>query len=201
LDSARVERVRDLLTRALRLRRGSGDLRQAFFHWGRSAVAELERDQLLDAVVGLEGLLVENAGENTYRFRLHGTALLARFAESAEACNAELKRVYGGRSKVAHGNSGRVHEEAPKALRLLGDAIIAIMDLAEAATLDLNRSVAGQIEKLVLKSAPIPAPRTGPEASRPWASGKEPPDNDNDPGGSGGSESIPPTGVGEKTTG
>jgi len=167
LDSGRVERVRELLTRALRLRSKSRDLKHAFFYWGRSAVSELDRDQLLDAAVGLDDLLAKGGGDSSYRFRLHGTALLARFAESAEACYEELKEVYNARSSAAHGNPGGGHEAAPKARRLLGNAIVAIMDLAEAGTLDLSKGVAKEIEKLVLKSTLILAPKRGPEEELP----------------------------------
>jgi hypothetical protein len=157
LDSDQVRRASGLLSKAIRLRPASRDLQQAFFYWGRSAVAELDRDQLLDAVIGLEDLLVPHSGDSRYRFKLHGTALLARFCSSVEECSAELNKLYDARSSAAHGNPGEGVVEAPKARRLLGNAIEALIELGETGVLNLASKVkvASQIEKLILQNSPI----------------------------------------------
>ena len=157
LEDNQIVTLRSLLDKACRLRLGSRNLQQAFFYWVK-AFTELDRDQLLDAVIGLEGLLVPYPGESTYRFGLHGEALLARFADSPETCNKELKEVYGKRSSAAHGNPGEGLAEADKGRRFLGNAILAIMELHEAGVIQLSSRVSTQIEKLVLRSAPIPDP-------------------------------------------
>jgi len=155
LDGSKADEVKWLLSKASTMRQRSPDLRQVFFYWGRSALAKLDRDRLLDAVIGLEGLLVPNQGESRYRFSLHGTALLARFADSVEACNTELKNIYGKRSSLAHGNPGEGVAEASRALQLLGKAIEAILQLSDSGMLRLSEKVAPQIEKIVVRNSPI----------------------------------------------
>ena len=47
----------------------------ALWRLGRACSADLPRDQLVEAVIGMESLLVPGPGESTYRFELHGTAV------------------------------------------------------------------------------------------------------------------------------
>ncbi len=141
-------------------RSNSEAVHQALFYWGRDALKDLERDQLLEAVIGLEGLIVPRGpGESTYRFKLHGTALLARFTDSAEACAKDLKTIYDKRSKAAHGVPGEGIVEAAKARSLLGHAILAVMEHGEAGTLDLasKDEIGLQIQRLILKKCPLDA--------------------------------------------
>jgi len=151
LDENLIDRARCLVAKAMSLRPRSKCLDQAFFYWGRSALGELDRDRLLEAVIGLERLLVPGPGESTYRFGLHGAALLTRFGDSPKACNEELRSIYRKRSELAHGNPGERLIEAQRARRHLGDAILAIMDLIEAGKIRESENVATQIQALVLK--------------------------------------------------
>ena len=154
-DENLIDRARCLVAKAMSLRPRSKYLDQAFFYWGRSALGELDRDRLLEAVIGLERLLVPGPGESTYRFGLHGAALLTRFGDSPEACNEDLRSIYRKRSELAHGNPGERLIEAQRARRHLGDAILAIMDLIEAGKIQESENVATQIQALVLKGSPI----------------------------------------------
>ena len=74
MDSGQVELVRDRLTRASPgVEVGRSEAR--FLLLGQERVAKLARDQLLDAAMGLDWLLVKGGGDSRYRFKLHGTAL------------------------------------------------------------------------------------------------------------------------------
>lgn len=161
LQDNQVDTLRLLLDKAFRLRCISRDLQQSFFYWGRCALAMLDRDQLLDAAIGLEGLLVPYPGESTYRFGLHGTALLARFADTPERCNKDLKEIYRKRSSAAHGSPSEGLVEADMARRYLGNAVLALIELHDAGVIQLSSKVSTQIEALVLRSAPISLSRPG----------------------------------------
>jgi len=92
---------------------------------GRSCAAQLARDALLEAAIGLERLLLpREAGESTYKFRLHGLGVLKE--ADATALDRDLRDIYRLRSRAAHG-SGQADDVfdvlGPRARTLLAMAL------------------------------------------------------------------------------
>ncbi len=152
-------RVRELLA-DLDATSASDDVASAMWSFGRSSVAPTPRDALLDAVIGLERLVVPHAGgEITYRFRLHGQALLAAEGEVFK----DLGELYGHRSTVAHGDRhsrspqqrGKTAALGSRARYLLAKAIHATNQLVIRGTLkmDEGRDVSAAIADLVRSRA------------------------------------------------
>jgi hypothetical protein len=124
----------------------------AIWLYGRSCNAVLARDALLDAAVGLELLLVPNAGESRYRFTLHGLAVIQN--EPADQLEADLKAICAARSAAAHGGDAgkRFEELAPRARDLLARLIAAVVALQKEGTLQLSLTkgdVAAAVEDLI----------------------------------------------------
>jgi len=130
-------------------------VRQALWYWGRSTLHRLDRDILLDSVIGLESLLVPNPGESTYRFGLHGAALLAASAEESIVIAKELRRLYAQRSRAAHGSPSERYDDAWKAFGHLSKAIAALAEMLDSGTIQSSHKadVAMQLEELVLRRA------------------------------------------------
>lgn len=61
-------------------------------------------DRIMDAVSGLEGLLVEKDIETSHRFRERVALLLENEPEKRQDLMKEMKKAYGFRSSVAHGD-------------------------------------------------------------------------------------------------
>ncbi len=148
-DAAR--QAKSLIGQAIGLREKSPDLQQAFWYWGRSCLASIDRDVLLDAVIGLEGLLVPTAGEIRYRFGLHGAALLASCSDDAETMARELRKIYDKRSSAAHGRKEDRLEEASRARHYLGDVISAVITLIKGGMIDPSSRISEQIQTQVLR--------------------------------------------------
>ena len=72
------------------------DLKQAFWYWGRSYVSPTDRDAVLDAVMGLERLLIFSGedGGMLLRFSLYGTVLLAEEDGPVDQIKKDLKEIY-----------------------------------------------------------------------------------------------------------
>lgn len=108
--------------------------------FGRANNASLPRDSVLDAVIGLESLLVASPGETTYKFALHGTAVLTHYADDV---HQELKSLYGLRSKAAHSGASedsKFTENAPRARQLLAQALYRIAILINGNVLKFEKS-------------------------------------------------------------
>jgi hypothetical protein len=99
----------------------------------------------------LESLLVPGPGEATYRFALHGTAVLS----GDQKVHDDLSGLYRLRSSAAHaGTSSDFSGMAPQARQLLAQVILAIVDLIEAkairATTHMGKAVQAWIRELVI---------------------------------------------------
>jgi hypothetical protein len=120
----------------------SKDFDAAIWAFGRACAAQLSRDILLEAAIGLEMLLLpRQAGESTYKFRLHGLALIE--GESQDALYDDLDSIYSLRSKAAHGaasGEGEFRKQAERARILLGKAIFSAVTLADLNKIDLKAS-------------------------------------------------------------
>jgi len=134
----------------------SEDIRQAMWHWGRSCHYNLSRDILLESIIGLEGLLVANAGETRYKFGLHGALFISPRFGSKEEIARKLRVAYDGRSSIAHGSKKKkrikVHNDTRE---YLADAIYQIIELYEEEVLNPAENVSKQIEKIILKNINI----------------------------------------------
>ena len=68
MTSDKEEIVRKLVGDFLTIHNKSPDLKQAIWHWGRSSTSILPRDIVLEAVIGLERLLVQGGGNPVTAF-------------------------------------------------------------------------------------------------------------------------------------
>jgi hypothetical protein len=133
------------------------DISKAIWFWGRSCLRSSPRDILLEATIGLENLLVSGAGDSSYRFRLHGSAILSNSSDEALINSINLKKIYEHRSKSVHGNSGEKLERkhAHLARKYLGKAIEAIAKLYISGAINPSQKIAKQIEDKVVERAVI----------------------------------------------
>ena len=144
-----TERIARLVESVRAAQTATGELEQAVWHFGRACTASMGRDVVLESTIGLEHLLVPDPGESTYKFCLHGLALLSRLEGDSVA--DDLGKIYGMRSKVAHGSSKserELAEMAPRARRLLAQAIQAVAEGINSGTLDVSQTK-GDIGKAV----------------------------------------------------
>jgi len=152
-DAAR--HAKSLVGEAIGLCEKMPDLKQAFWYWGRSCLASIDRDVLLDAVIGLESLLVPNPGESRYRFCLHGAALLASCPDDAETMAKELRTIYDKRSSAAHGRKEDRLEQASRARQYLRDAISGVIGLINGGIIKpsprKSKEIPKEIERQVLR--------------------------------------------------
>lgn len=136
IDSAVAMQASVVARRALALVKDAPELDSVLWFLGRSLIAPTSRDSLLEAAIGLESLLVPDPGESTYKFCLHGTALLS--AVLTEDPEKDLKAIYTLRSKAAHGadaDARKYDEMATRARFLLCKAILAAVQLTESGQL------------------------------------------------------------------
>ena len=88
-----------------------GRLLPALRRWNDACERERDDDRLVDSWVGLETLFGDD-GEVTFKLALRMAAVLRRGGQDREALFREVKKAYGGRSKVVHGA-----EKAPADIR------------------------------------------------------------------------------------
>ena len=163
LDERIARDTSTLLDQAQKLISVAPELKSILWFLGRSHTSATSRDSLLEAAIGLEALLVPDAGESTYKFRLHGAALLSSVIE--EDVDGDLKRIYELRSKAAHGTA-REEEDferlAPRARYYLAKAIVATVQLTETGEyrLDETKGDLGKATKaLVRRRCLLPQPQ------------------------------------------
>ncbi|MCK4623526.1 MAG: hypothetical protein KAT62_15105 [Desulfuromonadales bacterium] len=155
LTGERIEIAKGFIEKIVRYRDLSLDLKQALWHWGRSSLADLDRDALLESIIGLESLLVPGSGDSRYRFGLHGAALLCTPHDNLEERARDLKKLYDRRSRIAHGSRDAITSDANRGRRSLADAICAVIALLEAGVLEPSEVIAEQIESIILKKSPL----------------------------------------------
>lgn len=131
-------------------------LKGAVWLWGRSATSLLSRDRLLDAVIGMESLLVPKGGSSTYKLGLHGAAALARSDEEAKELFTNLRDLYRHRSSTVHDTpKAGTTKESSQALRLLARLIDRLAILDDKGMLDRSRLVSESIQRQVLTNSRI----------------------------------------------
>ena len=122
IDADAAVRAKQLLAALAAAERRFSDLESALWLLDRSILAELSRDVLLDAAIGLERILVPESGENTRRFKQYGAALMGD-----SALVGVLGKIYQERSTVAHhgipSNKDKIDMYAPLARRYLAKCI------------------------------------------------------------------------------
>lgn len=149
ITEAMANKMKEALNDLGKALNNAPELDIAMSYFGRSCNALLPRDILLDAAIGLEMLFVPDAGESTYKFRLHGTAILGSDVYK------ELGKIYSRRSKAAHGDmrKGKIlAEDASRARYLLAKAIWSIAVMTNSNELEAkDNSIAEAIRELVKK--------------------------------------------------
>ena len=141
VDSAACGRITQLVGGVRKAQVTTAEVEQAMWHFGRACTAPMGRDAVLESTIGLEHLLVPDAGESRYKFCLHGLALLGR--SEGDAVIKDLDEIYGLRSKAAHGSSKSergMTEAAPRARRLLAQAIQVVTDGINSGALDVSKT-------------------------------------------------------------
>jgi hypothetical protein len=120
------------------------DLKQAFWYWGRSYIALTDRDAVLDAVMGLERLLVFSGEEGgvLFKFSLYGTVLLAEEDGPIDQIKKDLKELYEkrGSKKFALGFS------------YLSRALFRIVALHDQGVLKKGASISSQMESFLYEN-------------------------------------------------
>jgi hypothetical protein len=110
------------------------DIEETIWILDRATLEVLPRDVLFESAVGLERILVSGAGDNSRRFRMYGTALLAE--EDWNATFRSLKEIYNLRSSAAHGvgtSGGKFEAFSVRARTYLSEAIERVVKLVVAA--------------------------------------------------------------------
>jgi hypothetical protein len=154
LDEEELNTVRELLEHTPRVREQSDHVHGALWHFGRSCLAQLKRDILLEAVIGLEHLLT--SGRSTsYQFRLYGVALMATSSTEAENIASELKDIYERRSSAVHSYQKET-DLASKSRRLLAKAIYSVMELVrDGKLIPAQQNIPEEIRSRVLREVPF----------------------------------------------
>ena len=128
-------------------------LSKAMWLFGRACTMSLARDSLLDAVIGLDSLLVPGGGEGRYRVALHGAALLGE--ADPHQTHENLQKIYDLRSRAAHSaafEDAKFREMAPIARSYLARIIYAIAALSNCGAIplkDSNDTIAHAVERWV----------------------------------------------------
>lgn len=149
-----IELSRQLVKRTRRVRQRSKHVRGALWHFGRSCLARLTRDVLLDAVVGLEHLLIHKRSTN-YRLRLYGAAVIATSGSEAENIADDLKDIYNERSRAVH-SAQKETGLAERARHLLAEAIFSITELVRDGELQpAQQNIPKEIQNRVLRQVPF----------------------------------------------
>ena len=86
-------------------------LEVAYRHYSDALVRRIDEEEIiLNAVIGLESLLIDENSENTVRFWLRGAKILSFFKYSPLAIKAILSSAYDARSNFVHGNSKQLYK-------------------------------------------------------------------------------------------
>lgn len=149
-----IELTQELLKHTPRVRAQSNPLDGALWHFGRCCLARLSRDTLLEAVVGLEHLLIEGRS-TSYRLGLYGAAVIGKSSEEAKEIFSQIKDIYGQRSAAVHSRQ-KESEKAEIARKILGDAIFGIMEIIRDGMIHPSQqNIPQEIQKRVLREAPF----------------------------------------------
>ena len=106
-----VESARELFAMIRRATESCPDIEAAIYLFGRATTAPFAREQVFEAVAGLERLL--SPGTNpSYAVPLHAAILLADSLPERETVFKTVKKFYGMRSTAAHGGLPQVPDDA-----------------------------------------------------------------------------------------
>lgn len=118
-------------------------LDKALWHFGRSCTSSIQRDILLEAVIGIDSIVSSDSRDSFYRFCLHGSALLKANDSRIDATiYEELKQIYGRRSSAAHGTGPIANKQSDlheKARLYLSKMIESVLILNENKTLSIDK--------------------------------------------------------------
>jgi hypothetical protein len=166
-----ADKIQNLINNFLSVSNKFNDLWDALRFFGRACVSTIERDSLIDSVIGLESLLVFGHGETTYKFSLHGATICSLLWEQSKISLFEnekglfeskdnlvkwFKDLYGERSDSVHGGNEEINEYAETAVYALAVMIERIIYLQMKDLIDINRLdpnkkvIAGAVEQYVI---------------------------------------------------
>lgn len=139
------------LQRASRFATLVPDVYDALWYWGRACLAELDRDRLLESVIGIERLLVPGGGESRYRIGLHGAAMLAKDQTEAREKAKQLRDMFQARSSVAHGAVATKGKNLTYlALQTLGELVAVVTAELNAGRLMPTPTISEQVQDQIL---------------------------------------------------
>ena len=151
-EPGQAERCSREVKKFLRWANSHKDLKTALWHFGRSCVAPLARDAIVEAGIGLDSL-ISSGRDAGYKFALHGASLLADVGHTPVELFNVFEALWKFRSQQLHGKvSKKVKEELQLANRLLAKTMSAILDMAQESLLDLEgfKSIYQAVERYVL---------------------------------------------------
>jgi hypothetical protein len=120
------------------------DLKQAFWYWGRSYVSQTDRDAVLDAVMGLERLLISSGEEGgmLFKFSLYGTVLLAEEDGPIDQIKKDLKEIYEKRGA----------KRSALGFSYLSRALFRVVSLHDQGILKKGASISSQMESFLYEN-------------------------------------------------
>lgn len=146
LNADRIDSIKDLISKISTWIESSNDIKSSLWHWSRAALSDLDRDKLLESVIGLESLLVTDSNNLRYRFGLNGASLLADTEDGVRLKAKKLQKIYDKRSSIAHGGSHNVCNDARETHKILGDLIRIILDFYSKERMCCNKTFAEQLD-------------------------------------------------------
>ena len=131
-------------------------LDKALWHFGRSCSSIIERDILLESAIGIDSIVSNESRDSSYRFRLHGSALLS-FTDPTikETAYKELSNIYDKRSSAAHGTGSikrggeNLHEKARSYLAKMIESVL-VLNENNNLNVDKDNKVPNAIQKYII---------------------------------------------------
>lgn len=127
--------------------------RHSIWRFGRACTASLAQDRLVEAVIGMEALLLTGPGEARFRFGVLGTTMLQPPSDEARTLFRELQELYGLRSGSVHGQHRGNEEQSRRAVELLVDLIDRFLGMASRGLLGPGETPAEKAQEILLRRA------------------------------------------------
>jgi len=155
LNIENAEKLIDKIKKINKWSRESNDLKRAIWRFGRACSAETYEDQLVESIIGMEGLVIPNSGEVRYRFSTNSTYLLQTVDHDPENLYKEMKKLYDMRSKAVHGESDQeIKEQSDKAIKYFIKCIDRIISLLENNQISDENNIAESLQKKFYQNIP-----------------------------------------------
>jgi len=153
LDSIQIREVNSLIGRFMRTVEEIPEFERLLWHFGRSCVAANPRDSFMESAIGLDSVLSTSGPNASYKFKLHGSAVLSGSSHLGNDPYSRMKDIYTWRSKAVHGNTQVLGEDLARETRwTLAQVIESMISLHESGELKKpkkGRGIAHSLEDLV----------------------------------------------------